>query len=230
MIDHAGVVRGPPRGRQSPLLLIPVVWFAMIGTIALLARPDAAEPDPVATAYLDRSIAVVGDSLTVDADSQIRRVLAGAELTVDAVSGRPLDRDSGIDAAPAIAKAAAGRPEVLVVAIGTNDGGAGRDYVDQVADAVDDVDPSTCVVWVGPQRALPGGTDLAPVTRAIAEVASEHPNLHLADWGDRLDGNEAAWQREDGVHLTTTGSWAFARVISDTIITRCLSDVGEATP
>ncbi len=203
---------------QLALLAAPIVWIGLIGTIALLASPDPQELSEDVAALVGREIVVVGDSLVVDSEAQLRTVLAGTELRIEAVPGRPLSRGLEIDGTIVLDELAAAPPEILVVALARNDIGD-DDHAEQVATAMDAF-PESCVVWVNGAPAA--NDDMRTVNEVIADQAAERADVHVADWAAELDPRTGSWLSARSGALTDDGRWGFARTIADAISADCL--------
>jgi hypothetical protein len=123
------------------------------------------------------------------------------------------------------------RPQVVVLALGTNDALLEADKFllewPAIAEEIDEVlelaDRGRCVVWVAP--ALPVGSEQAKqVTDRVRQVA---PTVHVLDWpaiaqqyGDVYVG--------DGVHHTEAGRLRFAAAIVQEGVQRlCGVEPGE---
>ncbi|MEO1060988.1 MAG: hypothetical protein AAFZ07_06195 [Actinomycetota bacterium] len=206
------------RRSQLALLAAPIVWIGLIGTIALLASPDPQELSEEVAALVGREIVVVGDSLVVDAEPQLRTVLAGTELRIEAAPGRPLSRGLEIDGTIVLDELAADPPEIVVVALARNDIGD-DDHAEQVAAAMDAFGDS-CVVWVNGAPAA--NEEMRVVNDVIAESAAQRPDVHVADWAAELDPRTDSWLSAQSGALTDDGRWGFARTIADAVSDDCL--------
>lgn len=206
------------RRSQLTLLAAPIVWIGLIGTIALLASPDPQELSDEVAALVGRDIVVVGDSLVVDSEAQLRTVLAGTELRIEAAPGRPLSRGLEIDGTIVLDELATTPPEIVVIALARNDIGD-DDHTEQVADAMDAF-PDACVVWVN------GGPVANDAMRAVNDVlddgAAERPNVYVADWATALEPRTDTWLSAQSGALTDDGRWGFARTVVDAISADCL--------
>lgn len=191
---------------------------------------EPSTPSPAATTttsttlptYLpDTAVAVVGDSLTASAQTEIVQSLAALGLGNVVVDGQVSRRmtsstdtiRSGESVVTEIAAVAA--PRVWVIALGTNDVASGapasslRDSVRRVLDAIP---PDALVVWVDtyirdePDAVVAGN-------RIIREVVAERPGAVVADFFSY--GDDPGVVGSDGVHLTAVGRRLFANVIAN---------------
>lgn len=193
---------------------------------------EPSTPSPAATTttsttlptYLpDTAVAVVGDSLTASAQTEIVQSLATLGLgnvVVDGqVSRRMTSSTDTIRSGESVVTeiAAVASPRVWVIALGTNDVASGasasslRDSVRRVLDAIP---PDTLVVWVDTYiRDEPEA--VAAGNRIIREVVSERPGAVVADFFSYAD--DPGVVGGDGVHLTAGGRRLFANVIANGI-------------
>lgn len=168
------------------------------------------------------TVAVVGDSLTLAATAEIEGALEQIGMQVVAIDGAENRRmvggtvEPGTDAVDAIV-AGAERPDLWVIALGTNDVGAerrGEAFRADIDAVLARLPPGAPVVWVDLWiRDRAEAVDDANLTiRAVIEartgsaVAAWHPN-----------GDDPGVVTEDGVHLTRAGRLRFAASIAATV-------------
>lgn len=180
------------KGRGLAITL--VVVALVVGLIAFTIQRERGQ------------VLVVGDSLMVAAaDNGLSRF----GWDVDARSGRMTPE--GIVVA---ASRHADRYRLVVVALGTNDGGDdattyGR-RVDQMMKAIG---PEPDVVWVNVDTHTPELAIRRPVNQAIQAATGRYPNLRVGDW-DKYVTTVAgfdAMRAGDGVHYAPEGSRVRAR-------------------
>lgn len=176
--------------------------------------PPTTAPPPTTTTTTSevvrraRHVDVVGDSLMASARAEVRSSLDSfGSVAIDAVPGRAL-----IGGQAALEEIARNDPDVVVIALGTNDIVPGADYGDLVERSLDVVSDARCVVWVDVQEFIPG---LVEVNRAIRAAQPDA----IAPWSDVAGPSEL--HRSDGYHLSADGQWAFAWVIAETVRTAC---------
>lgn len=169
--------------------------------------PPSSAPAPTAG-----TIDLVGDSLTAYmtwGQPWQTGAPAGSDIVLDAWNGyefesvhqRELDR------------VASGRPETLVVALGTNDaggfsGGWGSDDANQFASLIHAPHPTACVVVVTPGFVEKSGAEPHPFTRlemlearaVMTDIAGDMANTIVVDW-HAIVGASPDLLGEDGIHL-----------------------------
>jgi hypothetical protein len=182
---------------------------------------------PVATVPLDErpalpaSVAVVGDSIARSATDLITSSISlhGIEiLAYDALESRRMaewggaDLPSGVSAIDDIVTVGA-EPELWIVALGTNDVGAGtsqeaiQDDIDEVlAEIPDDAAVFWVDTWV---RDLDDRANMFNLL--VRATLADRPNSWVLDWHAlaEIDGLIS----DDGVHLTARGQLEYARMI-----------------
>jgi lysophospholipase L1-like esterase len=193
---------------------------------------DPTEPAPSATTTTSTSlptylpstaVAIVGDSLTYSAQTEIVESLATlglGDVVVDGqVSRRMTSSTDTIRSGETVVLqiAAEAAPRVWVIALGTNDVASGssadsiRASVQRVLDAIPD---DSLVVWVDTyirdeHDAVVAGNQI------IRDVVSQRPGAVIADFYSY--GDDPGIVVSDGVHLTDAGRVLFAHVIANGI-------------
>lgn len=202
-----------PLGRRSALALV----AAPAMTVLTSATTDAA-PTSASASGRPRLAWVVGDSIAVLGRAALRQRLASSvgEVEINAVSGRRVAR---LDALVKKRLARGDRPDVMVLALGTNPSpGWHRDDYERVVDTIPD---GVAVVLVTLYRSdtseLPAVVPtMQHYSRAMRSVACARANVCTAPW------RAAASRRPgplllDGVHPTSRGSRVWARLIGDAV-------------
>ncbi len=173
-----------------------------------------------------RTVAVVGDSLTLSAVDEIETALAAAGLRVVAVDGAESRRmarssggvSSGVDAIESIQEFAV--PELWVIALGTNDVGA------QSGDEVfrEDVDrllglfpPEVPIIWVDLWIRDMGDQIVRANDSLRSRLADRQGVAAVVDWHDH--GDDPGIITSDGVHLTDEGQQLFAASMANVFAT-----------
>ena len=195
-----------------------VIVAALVGAAALLtlltpfaaaARPGAhrATPPPPHTAL------VIGDSVLAGTYGNIPADLQGWKVTVDAMVDRSTEQGLSV------VQRHGTRFRVVVVQLGTNDGGTPSVYQPRLQALVDALAPVPHVVLLTIRQARPYYVQTNQIMR---QVAAAHRNVTVADW------NAAALPTDtggDGLHLTPSGSVHMAHFVAVQI-----AAAGRATP
>lgn len=132
----------------------------------------------------------IGDSILDAGRDLVEERLVTWDLTLDAEVGR------SSSSAPEIAHAAVeGRPDVVVVELGTNDSSAPvfREHLIETLEILAGV---PLVLWQT-SRGPADDTTIPAVNDTIREVAAAYPNVSIADW-EAFVPEEAV--RTDGIH------------------------------
>ena len=179
----------------------------MLGALVVLVRDDATGRTG--------SVTTVGDSLNVGMEPYLDNELRDWDIEHRNENGRRTDE--GVAELRALGRGAA---QVVVVSLGTNDGGldavAFRSHVDEVMELAG---RGRCVVWT--TVALDGPDELNAV---LEDAARRHPNLELADWAALVE-DEPDLLAFDGVHGTSAGYARRAELVAG-IVRRCLPEPG----
>jgi GDSL-like lipase/acylhydrolase family protein len=176
-------------------------------------------PDP-------RAIVVVGDSLSVQAGGPERVALDAAgwrTVRFDTQIGRRIatrsaaPSSSGIAAVRAL-RATGGDALTWVIELGTNDvseiGDDARALGRSIDAMLDEIGPGHRVVWVNVYHHWRSAA-AATFNRVLADAASRHPGMVVADWASHAPRDD--YLLPDGVHLTASGSVAYASIIVDAV-------------
>lgn len=190
--------------------------LASAGGSATGVRPD-----------LPGTAAVIGDSIALSAQDVVSAsiTLHGVDLLAyDARESRRMaewggpDLPSGVAAATDVVDAGLD-PDLWIVALGTNDVGAGTDE-ETIRDDIDEliavIPADADVIWV--DTWVRDMDDRAAMfNRLVRSTLDERPNTWVLDWHDRAA--EDGLIVDDGVHLTERGRLEFARLIGDALRT-----------
>jgi len=201
---------GRPVRADRAVLVVVVLMLTVVGACGRDASPAV------------HRVTVVGDSLSVLGDAQIRAELeaAGWDARVDAFAGRTVAAQMG-----ALALAARDSSQAIVIQLGTNDAHALAKHDtdpqterDQISQALDLFRPGQCLVWVNadadPLR--PGAAGGKVVDDLVAEAAQTRSNLHVADLFALLRAHPE-YLLADEVHLTEAGSIALGGLMADAL-------------
>ncbi len=167
-----------------------------------------------------RSVAIVGDSLTVAATEELTLELAslGLEIVeIDAAVGRRIAANSngagvqgGLEAVETLVRAE--QPDLWVIALGTNDAGGFANVdvgAEQVELLVEELPRDVPLVWVNTHiRGREG--ESGTVNDAIAKGLRGRGQTLIVDWTE--PGSHPRSLGDDGIHLTELGEgwWASA--------------------
>lgn len=151
------------------------------------------------------TIYVLGDSVTLGAQSQIPAALPSWKVTFDAKESRRIDQGDDV-----VAGHASPIARVLVVHLCTNWGGGDfRAAASKLMEAAKGVER---VVWVTCYPWLPSVADANSV---IAALPSSYPNVVVADWARAA--KTPGYTYEDHLHLKTPGAIALASLLSESV-------------
>jgi lysophospholipase L1-like esterase len=173
------------------------------------AVPVVPEQFDIPSATLsDRRVEMVGDSLLLSARQEVREALDPIDsLDIDAVEGRPLAGGQS-----ALRRIGDDDPDIVVIALGTNDLAPDDDYADLIEQSLELTSDAECVVWVDLQEFKPG------LRRINRMIRAAHPSA-IAPWSTIAGPSEL--HTSDGYHLSPEGQEAFADVIADTLLSEC---------
>lgn len=162
-----------------------------------------------------RTVEVIGDSLTFQANDGDR----GGDELLAALEREGFDPSGGGIPGMTVESAhqtmwSKGSPDILVLALGTNDMGDGKVPVDAVratlAQWLLEV-PDTCIVFVGVNETTQAWQlhqHGPPYNEMLRQLASERGEAHVVDWAPAPE-----MIAEDGIHLTEEGRAAYRSVI-----------------
>lgn len=169
---------------------------------------------PTDTAPSVKNVLLVGDSILVGAKPLVESGLTegGYTPTVDATEGSGLTtsvRDWYADIPAAVTRSS---PDVLYIALGTNDYGAGSSYGANVARVMDSLPSTLTVVWVIPNEAQSLMPGIKAVGDAIKGQTQKYPNLRILESTPVFAGKPELMS-PDGIHPNAEGQKAYASMI-----------------
>lgn len=174
-----------------------------------------------------RKVAVVGDSITAYAESDLNAVLSPYTYTVEATPGINLPDGYKTLVTPV----AASEPDVVVVELGVNSARDGwtsdhARFIDKTMAALADA----CVVWITPTSLSPSYFDhlgegtlaerIDAMRRSVLRRVPMYANLHLVDFGP-TELAHPAWYKDDHLHLLAAGRKAYASFVAAAIKSSC---------
>lgn len=182
-------------------------------------------PGSFGTIAMPRTVAVVGDSLTVAATDEISGALARLGIRSVIVDGREsrrmatsdTDLPSGVVAIEAILDVH--EPDLWIVALGTNDVGAAvgpERFVADLRETIGAIPGTQPVVWVDVWIRDRLTDVVAANTLLRDELGRRAAPSVVVDWfsNGQVDGVITG----DGVHLTEAGEERFASAIADAVL------------
>jgi len=185
----------PPRGRLPPGFPSPGKSYVFVDQPARKAGA--------------RTVAVIGDSLTVGASPGLSAFLTDLNLRLDARVSRPTLE--GVQAAESTKASAA---DIVVVALGSNDSCAETECRRRVDAVLAAVGPKTRVVWMPPTTFRPTMTAMRSAITAAAKRSQGR--VAVLDWQPYVDDYPEI-KASDGIHLTADGYRLRAQVTADEV-------------
>jgi len=156
-----------------------------------------------------RTVAVLGDSLTVGASPGIQAFLTDVNLKLDARVSRPT-----LEGVQAAASTKASRADIVVVALGSNDSCAVAECRRRVDAVLAAVGPTPKVVWMPPVMFRPNMQAMRTAITAAAKAS--RGRMTVLDWQPYVDDHPEITS-SDGIHLTSEGYRLRAQVTADDV-------------
>lgn len=174
-----------------------------ITAIGLSSGSPSDAPDEVTGEVFAENVTIwaVGDSLMV-ASTEVLHERA-SDIVVDAEVGRRIEE--GIDVVGDMLER--GTPDVLVVALGTNNGVA-DEHIAEIMGLAENVDE---VVFVN--VSVPRGWE-ASTNETLERAIATYPNASLVNWKSISDSIDGLF-RSDGFHLSSEGTDIWVNLILD---------------
>ncbi len=176
--------------------------------LAVLALSGSPLLTSAASAAPARAVFLLGDSVMLGSKAAVEKQLAGWQITFDAMVNR-----STIAGAQVAAARRSEIHDIVVVQLGTNDGGNPTTYASRVDAVMKALDGVPYVVWLTIHEARPYYKTDNDVLR---QKATQYPNMRIADWNAVANATPGGMV-SDGLHLTSTGAAAMATLIHDTV-------------
>jgi lysophospholipase L1-like esterase len=185
-----------------------------IATTSAAGSPPSTTYQPV----LGR-VVVVGDSLTVGVEENLRKLadLHGFTLDLSAQNGRQIP--AGV---AELERLDAPGADLVVIALGTNDAaqpGFTRQTADTLIDEAMAATGDAPVLWMNVWRdpRTPAGAKAAEFNEELVAAEARHSNLTTLDWASYVDDNPEIIDA-DGIHHTWEGYVARSRWMRDQIV------------
>jgi lysophospholipase L1-like esterase len=156
-----------------------------------------------------RTVAVIGDSLTVGASPGLQAFLTDLNLRLDARVSRPT-----LEGVQAAASTGASSADIVVVALGSNDSCAESECRRRVDAVLGAIGPRATVVWMPPATFRPSMTAMRAAISSAA--ASSRGRMGVLDWQPYLDDHPEI-KASDGIHLNGEGYRLRAQVTADEV-------------
>jgi len=186
------------------------VQITAIGAVAMgVLVPLAVALAPPAVAQSPGPVLVVGDSLEVGTEPNLRRELPGVQLDVDAKTSRPSS-----DGLAVLESALGPEHEVVVFDLGTNDDPSNPDALAANLESAARIAGDRCLVLATINRPPLGGVSDAGLNQAVDRVAAAS-GAEIADW--RSAARRPGVLQPDGVHATASGYELRAQIVADAI-------------
>ncbi|MGH3077586.1 MAG: hypothetical protein ACRDPZ_05315 [Gaiellaceae bacterium] len=203
---------------MTPFPAVLAVWVTVLALLVVVASPSGAAAPAAKT-----DVTFVGDSISASLDyvPSARRVLAHPfDTTFDLAVCRRLvtpgcsfEGKAPTNALEAVQARGGSVGDVLVVAVGYNEGSVGYRQGMRRIIRVARVQGANGVVWVTLREADPV---YRPTNAAIRREARRWRSVEVADWEALSRGRP--WFREDGLHLNAAGANALARLIRSRVV------------
>ena len=158
-------------------------------------------------------VTIIGDSITVDSENEIRELLPQADIY--AKSGRQFyngasDNPGGFEILRGLVESSSLR-NVLVYALGTD---GGKVTESQMKEVIAQTGGSKKIVFVTNYSTNDG---YIGNNNNFAKAKNDNPNVLMADWKAAIESQPGQYLADDGIHPNVAGRKLFANVISSTI-------------
>ena len=198
-------------------------WLAFSGFLTP-ARAEPVPPPPNSTTTLvspatPQRAAVFGDSITDSAVAQGRIANAALDDQLQ-VAWNTAPFLSTYHFQGGFDEVGVDRPDVVVIATGTNDSWEeiGPVQATSIDNALGALAENPCVVWVNVRREI--GPNHVAWNQLLTEKASAAGNVRVADWDGYSDGHPESIH-PDNVHLSDQGQVTYAKWLVDQMVLGC---------
>jgi hypothetical protein len=155
-----------------------------------------------------RPVYVIGDSVMLGAQAAVVAALAPVPASVDAQESRSL-----LGSVSLLQQHRAEMGDVVVVALGTNDGTDPGEFAHRIDLAMGALQGVPHVLWVNQRQFAPGR---AGMNEQLVAATARYPTLRVLDWNATVDANPAE-VGPDGIHLTEQGKAAMAGLVATAV-------------
>lgn len=178
----------------------------------MLAGTVATPGEAARIAVPASDVLVVGDSLAVGMLPYLGDRLPGRDITWSVRKG--IATPQGVKRVRTALLT--GRPRVIVLSLGTNDGSDARVFRSRMRDIMDRAGKGTCVIWSTVHRAPRKGA-FAAINRVLRRQAKKDDRIVLLDWAKLVV--RRAVVLPDGVHPDEPGY-----VVRSDMVARAVTD------
>ena len=155
------------------------------------------------------AVFVVGDSVILGAEAELRAAFADWGFTIDAVESR--STGAGLEVLRARRAEVA---DIVVVALGYNDGADAAAWGSVVTQVLDELAAVPLVVWLTLREVRSYYIDDNAV---LAQLARARPNVLIADWWRTSAPIPSTEFAADGLHLRPVAAHAMATLVNDVV-------------
>jgi hypothetical protein len=188
-----------------PRALLRLLAASVLAGLALAGLPVLSDAAGAAPA---RAVFMLGDSVMLGSKAATEKELAGWDLTFDAAVNR-----STLAGAQIVTARRSEIRDIIVIQLGTNDGGNPTTYASRVDAVMKALDGVPYVVWLTIHEARPYYKSDNDVLR---QKATQYPNMRIADWNAVANATPGGMV-SDGLHLNASGAAAMAKLVHSTI-------------
>lgn len=218
--------KGNRIGPARPRSMRRVMWSVTTVAIAMTGLSGCYVVDDAMVGELGPKVAVIGDSIVVQAEPRLRAGLDPNRTMFRALFGQTWERaitsctaDVTSACDPPVPSdfdvVAAENPDIVVVMLGTND--LAEFTTEQILASVDvglaKLHPRACVVLT---TLSPFPANGIVADQALRDGFADRAEV-LADWEQAVRADRTLVSERDGVHLTETGIVAFSELLLDAV-------------
>lgn len=180
----------------------------------MLAGPAATPGEAARIAVPANDVLVVGDSLAVGMLPYLGDRLPERDITWSVRNG--ITSPEGLTRVRSALLV--GRPRVVVISVGTNDGSDGRAFKSRMRAIMAEIGRGTCVIWSTVHRAPRKGAFRA-INTVLRRQAKRDDRIVLLDWAKLVV--RRAVVLPDGVHPDAPGYVVRSDMVASAVRDRC---------